>query len=135
MDSDEMDNHEVFENAIRKLTDGEYQAVLALAGCVGPDEEREHLLTDIGNCMVEGVNHDDSILRFHIDGYQRPPHRGQDTYRGTDRFPLEGRVTDADGADVDVLLFVVHGRVYELELVKHSADDLMGPDWATFQLK
>jgi hypothetical protein len=120
---------------MRELTRGEYRAVLAFAGCIGSDEEREYLLNDLPNCMVEGANHDGSILRFHIDGYQRPPHRGQDIYRGRDRFPVQGTVIDADGAEIDVLLFVVHGRVYELELVKQSASGLVAPDWTSFRVK
>jgi hypothetical protein len=120
---------------MRKLTQAEYAAVVVLAEEVGSDAEREQLLVDIENCSVETTNRDSSILLFHIDGYERPPHRGQDTFRGKDQFPVEGTVNDADGAEMDVALFVVHGRVYELELIKHATGDVVAPDWTTFRTK
>jgi hypothetical protein len=120
---------------MRRPTQGEYAALLAMAEEVGSDEEREQLLMDIKRCFVENANPDGSILRFHIDGYQRPPHHGQETFRGKDRFPVEGLMRDADGTAMDVALFVVHGRVYELELIKHTVGDVVAPDWTTFQVK
>lgn len=120
---------------MRKLTNFEYKAVSAMAEEVGSDEEREQLLLDIQNCAVEDASPDGSRLIFHIEGYQRPPHRGQDTFRGKDRFPVEGAMKDGDGAEIDVLLFVVHGRVYELELVRHIGGSVIGPDWRGFKLK
>jgi hypothetical protein len=36
---------------------------------------------------------------------------------------------------MDVTMFVVHGRVYELELIRTAAGAVVAPDWTTFQVK
>ena len=120
---------------MRPLTDLEKKAVLAMANEVGSDEVRNQLLLDLDRPLVEAVSPDGSRLMFRIDGYQCPPHRGQDTFRGKDGFPVEGTMHDADGAEMDVLLFVVHGRVYELELVRHMGGPVLRPDWNSFRVK
>lgn len=120
---------------MRPLTDLERKAVSALANEVGSDEVRNQLLLDLEHSLVEAVSPDGSRLMFHVRGYERPPHRGQDTFRGKDGFPVEGTMHDADGAEMDVLLFVVHGRVFELELVKHMGGPVLGPDWNSFRVK
>lgn len=121
---------------MRLLTDHERRVVLAMANEVGSDTERAQLLSDLDHCVVEDVLSDGTRLMFHIDGYQRPPYRGQDTFRGKDRFPVEGILRDADGADMEVALYSdQNDRVLEFELVKQSADPVCGPDWHSFKLK
>jgi hypothetical protein len=121
---------------MRKLTVMEKMAALALANAVGSDAERSQLLLDLKNCTVEDMVPDGSILKFHIDGYERPPFRGQDTFRGKDRFPVEGLIKDKDGGEIDVLIFSdQNNRLLELELVKHLGGPVEDPDWNSFTLK
>jgi hypothetical protein len=81
---------------MRVLTEFERNTIVALAEEAGSDKERDKLLLDIQNCTVGDMVSDGSMLKFHIAGYERPPFRGQDTFRGKDRFPVEASITDAD---------------------------------------
>lgn len=121
---------------MRKLNPKEKGIALAMANAVGSDIVRNQLLQDIQNCTVEDLVADGSMLRFHINGYARPPFQGQDTFRGADRFPVEGSIKDADGAEMDVLIFCdQNDRILEFEFVKHTGGTVMGPNWESFQLK
>ena len=121
---------------MRELTTMEKTVTLALAKAVGSEKERSQLLLDIQNCAVEDMVRDGSMLRFHIPGYKRPPQHGRDTFRGKDRFPVEGSVKDADGGEMDVLIFSdQNNRVLELELVKHAGGSVLEPDWNSFKVK
>ncbi len=121
---------------MRPLIAHEQACVLMLANAIGSDAERNQLLQDLKNCEVEDAAPDGSRLIFHIKGYKRPPYRGQDTFRGKDGFPVEGAMADADGGEMDVLLFSdQNNRVLELELVKHAGGPIIGPDWDSFRLK
>lgn len=120
---------------MRTLTALEQKAVLALAAEVGSDKERSQLIEDLGHCEVDVLSGGGRLV-FHIDGYERPVYRGQDTFRGKDGFPVEGTVSDRDGTVIDVALYSdQNGRVLELELVKQSAVAIPVPDWTTFRLK
>jgi hypothetical protein len=121
---------------MRKLTTMERSVILALTEAVGSEGGRNQLLLDMQNCMVEDMVPDGSMLRFHIGGYERPPQLERNTFRGKDRFPVEGAITDADGGEMDVLIFSdQNSRVLELELVKHAGGPVEGPDWSSFRLK
>jgi hypothetical protein len=121
---------------MRELTAAEKMVALELAKLVGSDAERTQLLLDIQNSTVEDVVPDGSMLTFHIAGYERPQPHGRDTFRGSDRFPVEGFVVDADGSDIDVLIFSdKNGRILELELVKHVGGSLLAPNWKSFKVK
>lgn len=114
----------------------EKNVALAMAGAVGSDMERNQLVLDIQNCTIEDMVPDGSILQFHIDGYERPPFRGQDPFRGEDRFPVEGSIKDADGEEMDVLIFSdYNNRVLELEFIRYADGPMLGPDWSSFKLK
>jgi hypothetical protein len=121
---------------MRAMTAMERKATLALAEAVGSEKDRNQLLLDIRNCTVEDMVPDRSLLRFHVAGYKRPPQHGRDTFRGEDRFPVEGSVKDADGGEMDVLLLSdKNNRALELELVKHAGGPVLGADWNSFRLK
>lgn len=121
---------------MRELTTMEKAVTLALAEAVGSAKDRNQLLLDIQNCTVEDMVPDGSMLRFHIVGYEHPSEHGRGTFRGEDRFPVEGSMKDADGGEMDVLLFSdKSNRVLELELVKHTGGPVLGPDWNSFRLK
>lgn len=121
---------------MRQLTESERVALLALANEVGKDGEREQLLSDLKHCLVEDAPPDGSRVVFHIDGYHRPPYRGQDAFRGKDQFPVEGVVMDADGTEMDVAIYADHNdRLLEFELVKHAIEPIVQPNWHSFRLK
>lgn len=120
---------------MRTLSAMEKGAAMALANAVGSDAERNQLLSDLESCSVEDVLTDGTRLVFHIPDYQRPLYRGQDTFRGKDRLPVEGTILDKDGGEMDVLLFLdQNNRVLELELVKHNGEPVAGPNWHSFRL-
>lgn len=113
---------------LRELTDGERAFIRSIAFRLD-DKERGELLSDLERARAEPTLDDGSLILFHIEGYQRPHHVGQHT------FPFEGRVLDADGADVCVLLFADPGnRLLELEFLRWADGGLQGPDWATLQI-
>jgi hypothetical protein len=90
---------------------------------------RRRLLEDAAVATAETVNDDGSIVRFHLQGYERPAYRGQHV------FPVEGTVQDADGASVSVLLHQdENDRLYELELVRYDEGDLIEPKWETLKV-
>ncbi|WP_404546372.1 DUF6984 family protein [Dyella jejuensis] len=120
---------------MRELKATERSAVLAMARVVGDASQREQLLRDLEHCHVELISPDGGCLIFHIDGYDRPHPCGQDTFRGEDKFPVEGVAMDKDGSRIMVYLYSdPNRRVLELELVKISADSTLNPDWSTFEL-
>ncbi len=121
---------------MRALIDEERHAILALAAEFKSDAERNQLLADLDHCAVEEKVPDGSLLVFNISGYSRPPGHKQSLYRAKDGFRVEGSVKDADGAEMDVLLFSdQNNRVYELEIVKHLPDSVVKADWGTFKVK
>jgi uncharacterized protein DUF6984 len=93
------------------------------------ERQRRQLLEDAAVATAETINDDGSIIRFHLVGYEHPPHRGQHA------FPVEGTVLDADGASVSVLLHQdENDRLYELEFVRYDDGDLIEPKWETLKL-
>jgi hypothetical protein len=44
-------------------------------------------------------------------------------------------VIDADGVDIEVAPYEVHGRIYELELIRVGPGAVLAPVWGTFRLK
>jgi hypothetical protein len=120
---------------MRTLSEGEHKAVLALSAKFLSDREREQLIVDIENCLVEEVVPDGSRLRFHIRGYQRPEYRGQHAFQAKDGFPAEGVVNDADGVEIDVWLFSdPNNRILEIELNKRNGEPILDADWSSFSV-
>ena len=119
---------------MRPLNEQELSALRTLASEVGSDELRRQLLDDLNHSMVMEDNADGSRLLFYIQGYEHGPYHGQDTSRGSDVFPVEGEMKDADGGAIDVIIYVVDGRIYELELLRFDGD-IVNPNWGTFRSK
>jgi hypothetical protein len=93
------------------------------------ERQRRQLLEDAGVATAETINDDGSIIRFHLQGYERPPYRGQHA------IPVEAVVQDADGASISVLLHQdENDRLYELEFVRYDDGELMAPKWETLKL-
>ncbi|WP_105510575.1 DUF6984 family protein [Paraburkholderia sp. BL21I4N1] len=113
---------------LRQLTEGETAFIRQIASRLEP-ADGERLLSDLACARAESQLEDGSLVHFYLDGYVRPAHVGQHT------FPFEGRLTDADGAAVCVLLFADPGnRLLELEFLRWADGYLQGPDWATLQI-
>lgn len=112
----------------RRLTDHEYSALIELSKRLGSDQQKQ-LLDDLKKCTVEEATKDGSRLLFSIDGYDRPPYKGQHAY------PVEGTVTDSDGAELSVSLYAdENNRVLELELLKWGDALIQKPNWDTFKV-
>jgi hypothetical protein len=57
-------------------------------------------------------------------------------HHGQHAYPTEGRVVEADGAEIDVSLYANENhRLFELELVKRAEGRIVGPDWSTFRIR
>lgn len=114
--------------AMRELTPQERQAIQSLVQGMQPNQ-RDQLLRDIDSCRVEEATPDGSRLVFHIAGYDRPPYHGQHPYQ------VEGTMMDNDGAEISVLLHAdENDRVLELEFIKWGEEQIVAPDWKTFQV-
>jgi hypothetical protein len=88
---------------------------------------RARLLADLDMAEVEAGNAVGSIFQFRLPGYRAHPRSGQRPLL------VEGKVQDADGEILDVVLHVdPNGRLYELELLRWADGDVIGPDWRTF---
>jgi len=112
----------------RQLVPQEREAIQSIASLLdeGP---RSRLLDDLALASAEVLNDDGSIVRFHLDGYVRPPYRGQHP------LPVEGALQDADGAHLSLLLHQdENDRLYELEIVRYEDGELKGPRWETLKL-
>ncbi|HZZ04843.1 DUF6984 family protein [Paraburkholderia sp.] len=112
----------------RKLTDEEKSFIREVAARLDPEDEAR-LTHDLANAHAEPMLDDNSLILFHIDGYQRPQERGQHTY------PYEGTLKDADGAVVDVLLLAdAADRLFQLEFLRWGDGPLKKPDWTTLKI-
>lgn len=110
---------------MRKVATGEREAVLAIANAL-PDEQGHQVRADLEISHLEEES-GTARLRFIIPGYVRPPYRGQHP------FPAEGWMQDADGARLEVILHAdERGRLLELELIRWSEGEVIGPKWDTF---
>ena len=117
---------------MRQLTPPELEAIRRLLHEIASPSERQQALEDVQHCLVE-PRANDEVLRFHIEGYESPP-GGQDTYRGADRFPVEGTLFDEDGVRIEVLLLHDRNhRMFEFELIKVDGTPVTRPNWARFQ--
>jgi len=88
---------------------------------------------DLEGATVDEEAPDGARLIFHILELQRGPCKGQDTFRGADRFPVEGTVNDAGGASAEVYIYHVDDRIYELEILRPDAKPLLKPNWKTLK--
>ncbi len=94
-----------------------------------PERLQSALLFDLSQAEVEDRNGIGSMLGFRLPAHEVEDERGK-------LLPIEGKVGDADGAPIDVMLWVDgHDRLYELELVRYHPGNLIGPNWATFRLR
>lgn len=91
--------------------------------------DKYQLSTDLEASVVDYENADGSLLGFRISNYLRPAYRGQHS------FDVEGRMLDADGADVSVILYADENhRLLEMEILRWDSRGLIAPRWETLQL-
>ncbi|MEZ0606116.1 hypothetical protein ACAX43_28915 [Paraburkholderia sp. IW21] len=113
---------------LRNVTEHERAFIAEVARNLAPDEGTR-LLSDLAIAQAQPTLPDESIIRFHLEGYSRPATGGQELY------PFEGVMSDLDGTNLDVLLFTdAANRLYEMELVRWEGGDLLGPDWTTLRI-
>jgi hypothetical protein len=122
--------------AVRRLSNEESEAIIAIAGTIESDSERDLLLADIRSCTVTSTVADGSMLMFNLEGYVRPEKWRQQQYKSRDGFRAEGVVKDKDGVDMDVMLFQDQNhRLLKLDIVRYQGGPVIAPDWSTFRLR
>lgn len=111
-----------------QLNDHERRAIDLILGRL-PTGVREKILLDLEGAVVEVINRDRSILRFHIPGYGGAKSVGQQP------LGVEGKVRDQDGELLDVVIYQdANDRLFEFELVRYALGEVIGPDWPTFTI-
>jgi uncharacterized protein DUF6984 len=114
---------------MRGLTDAERRVISLIAERLPSDTRRQQLLADMANAMAEDENVDGSRIVFHINGYQRPPYKGQHS------FGVAGTLTDDDGAEIALDLYADHNdRLLDLELIRAGTGAIKRPDWNSLTL-
>lgn len=107
----------------RQLTSGERGFVLKAANQMSV-EKREMIERDLATATNESVDRIELSLREHV----RPIYTGHTTIG-------EGKIKDADGVELDVLLNVDSaGRMLEIEFIRYDTGLVIGPDWSTLKL-
>lgn len=113
---------------MRSLTKSEEGVIRAIASLL-PLESQRQLLCDLEFATAYSVLPDNSLVKFCIAGYKRPPYVGQHS------FGVEGELLDRDGSKISLLLFAdQNGRLLELEFIRWGDGGLIDPDWATLNL-
>jgi hypothetical protein len=111
---------------VRPLTAAETNVVRWFVERV--DEPQRHdLLADLERATAEEIRDEHLTIRFHIDGYTRPPFRFER--------PLPAAaVLDSDGAKLDVTVSLDENeRLFELQVIWFEPGPVLGPDWATLR--
>ena len=104
------------------------EAVRQIVAHLAP-EERARLSADLAVAEVEPGNDVGSLFEFRLPGYLALNRNGQMP------LPVEGKVRDADGEMLDVVVYVdPNGHLFELELLRWSDGYVQGPDWRTFTI-
>lgn len=114
---------------MRPLNCEEKKLISIFAGRL-EEGERQQLLEDMRGAKASPVTSDGSRIEFSIAGYDRPQYRGQHL------FNVEGKMLDADGVELSVLLHADEsGRLLELEFIRWDSNDLLEPRWETLKLQ
>jgi hypothetical protein len=115
-------------NCMRPLTNQERQLLSHLAEKL-EEPARSRLIADVQAAEVESASEDGSRLLFHINGYERPPYKGQR------EFPVYATVRDADGEHLSIALYAdQNDRLFELEFIRFAEGTLISPDWSTLSV-
>lgn len=87
-----------------------------------PLKESENLLRDLQAARVVSVVSDRSLVKFILNGYERPVYEGQHSY------PVEIRLFDEDGSELTAILYAdSNDRLLELEVIRWDGGELISP--------
>ena len=112
----------------RSISESEVKVIQRVAERLEPDRRRQ-LLDDLARATAIPATEDGSRVQFEIQGYERPPYRGQRS------FGVSGELLDRDGTKLSFDLFAdENDRLLELELIRWGDGDLLEPNWASMQL-
>ena len=90
--------------------------------------QRQSLLSDLDQALAEEIHDEQLTIRFHIDGYTRPP------YRLERSLPIDAMALDADGANLAVTVAAdENGRLFELQVIRFERGHVLAPDWDTLR--
>lgn len=113
---------------MRVLTAEEKNLIVMFANRLDSDRQ-QNLLRDLNDAVVKSVAPDGGRIVFDIQGYLRPPYRGQHTYG------VEGKMLDEDAAELSVLLYAdPDNRLLELEFLRWDGELIRKPRWKTLEL-
>lgn len=114
------------ESALSGLTNAERAAMEVICEHLA-DDQRRQVLAQLRSFDVEVVNEDRSLLRFTGAGQSLAP--------GQQPIWPEGKVQDADGELLDVVLYQdANGHLLAFELVRYAQGPVQGPDWTTLKV-
>lgn len=107
---------------MRDITGLERLLIEGVASRLAP-LEASGLTADLEHAVVA----DDAVpaarVVFAIAGYERPSYKGQHSY------PVEIRLSDADGAELTAVLYADEdNRLYELEIIRWGEGSPLAPD-------
>jgi hypothetical protein len=112
----------------RLLTKAEHDLIRLVADKL-PADQRKQLLDDAIHATAESAVQDGSRVLFHIQGYERPPYRGQHS------FGVQGELLDDDEVRLSFDLFAdENGRLLELEIIRWDETPLIKPNWSTIKM-
>lgn len=113
---------------MRPLAEHERQLIQLFAAHLD-DNRRQQLLADLSNASIAEERAGGACLVFHIEGYIRPPYRGQHT------FPVEAE-TGPDSAKVSILLYAdQNDRLLELEYIDWTDGREVDTSWKGLRIK
>lgn len=85
--------------------------------------EASGLTADLERAVVADDAVTGARVVFAIAGYERPSYKGQHSY------PVEIRLSDADGAGLTAVLYAdENNRLYELEIIRWGEGSPLAPD-------
>jgi hypothetical protein len=113
---------------MRSLSNEEQNLITRFAEKLN-ENKRSQLLVDAAHATAKEVSTDGSRILFNIADYRRPSYHGQHSVG------VDGRMLDADNAELSVCLYVdENGRLLELEFIRWDPTDLLSPQWSTLQV-
>lgn len=87
-----------------------------------PLKQSENLLRDLQSARAMSATADRSLVRFVLNGYERPVYEGQHSY------PVEIRLFDEDGSELTAILYAdSNDRLLELEVIRWDGGELISP--------
>lgn len=112
-----------------EMTPLERLVLTSLARCL-PEQEQAALMADIEAVRVRERTADGAAVMFDIEGYDRPPYKGQRPYS------VEGSIEDADGKEIWIIAFTDQNRrLLELEFIRWEEGNIIGPDPTSFRCR